>query len=353
MRTLLPPLAALLACAAAAQTNRTFLVPAANPNPNTNNYPFAGGIIRYQQWYSAAEWLATTGPQHPVRVNEVAFRAAAPGGQAGAQVEFELSIANGPAFGPSTLFSSNLVSGKVTVPRGFRTLGTATPGTFPMVVPLPADFVWDGQSAVVVEVRIWSNGRGNQPFAFDFEAAGGVPNSIARLFTANNPDAPNATVIQQGFGLRTRFQFQEGTTVPFGTGCPGAGNFVPEATTAGGLPLPGNSSWTHVVDRAASQRNATLLIGDSKTAWGAIPLPVDLGLIGATNCSLLVSVLVTASTMTVGGGPGAGRATIGMPIPPIPTLFGQPIYTQWIVLDPLGPNGLLSNTNGLWSIIGG
>jgi hypothetical protein len=96
-----------------------------------------------------------------------------------------------------------------------------------------------------------------------------------------------------------------------------------------------------------------LLIGDSRTSWAQIPLPIDLGLIGATNCSLLVSILVNVGTTTVGGGAGAGRATLGMPIPPVPTLFGQPIYTQWLVFDPLAPNQMLSVTNGLWTIIGG
>ena len=52
-----------------AQTTKTFDLPTAIPIATTNNYPFAGPIMRYQQWYAPSEWISQA--KHPVRVKEV------------------------------------------------------------------------------------------------------------------------------------------------------------------------------------------------------------------------------------------------------------------------------------------
>jgi hypothetical protein len=335
------------------QTPKLFLIPNPNPGPIANNYPFAGPIMRYQQWYAPGEWKAMGAPQHPVRVRDLEFRAGSPGGQAGATVDMELAIANGPEFAPSQVFESNLVAGRVTAPRTVRTLGTATPGSYPMKVTLPSDFVWDGVSGVVVDVKIWGNGRGNQPFNFDLEATASASGRLTRLYTVNNPSATFADQFQPGWGVTTRFTYYEGVTLPYAQGCPGAGNFVPVASTGGGLPLPGNANWAHVVTRAASQRPAALVLGSSNQTWGQVQLPLDLAIIGANGCWLVAEPLIALSAMTVGGGAGAGQATVPVPIPPVTIFIGQSLYTQWFVGDPLAANGLLSASGGLWTIAGG
>lgn len=44
--------------------------------------------------------------------------------------------------------------------------------------------------------------------------------------------------------------------------------------------------------------NGLLTLGVSKTAWNAVPLPLDLGLIGATGCTLDVSLDVQFAIRT-------------------------------------------------------
>ena len=353
MNTLHFPLAiALVSALAAAQATKSLDLPTVIPVQTTNNYPFAGPIMRYQMWYSPTEWLATA--KNPVRAREVQFKTTQ-GGQVGYTVDIQITIGNGPIAGPSASFDANLVSGVVhVVPRAVRTLPTSQAGAFAVKFPFVSDFVWDGTSGVVLDVRIYSNGNNNQAFLYDLAAtASSGGGRIARLYTVNDANATTATIYQPGSGLVTRFLYQEGVTVSFGTGCPGAGNFTPVAGTRGGLPLPANGSWGQTLANAPSQRPALFVIGTSNTMWGTTPLPLDLGLINAFGCSLLAEPLVTATTTTVGGGPGTGLADISTPIPPVTTIVGQSVYAQWFVLDAAAPNNMLCASQGLWTIIGG
>ena len=171
------------------------------------------------------------------------------------------------------------------------------------------------------------------------------------MWTVNSTSAPSATNVQLGWGLFTRFTLRPGTMLPYGTGCPGAGGFVPTATAAP-LAQPG-VVWTHTVSNAASQRWAMLILGESRTMWGTTPLPLDLGttFVNAPGCDLLANPLFTAFTMTVGGGPGAGIGNLNISIPPISNFVGLSFYSQWFVDDPLSRSGVLSATDGLWHIV--
>ncbi len=351
MKPILLMVAAMAAAAAVpAQANFNFSLPIPAPT-SANNYPFAGPIMRYQQWYSAADWVRAA--VHPVRVNTIAWPAGTPGGQTGANVDCEISIANGPMFGPSAQFDANLLGGRVTAPRANRLLGTATPGSFPMLVTLPTDFVWDGASSVVVEVKVFGNGRGNNAFAYDLRAATSGSPGVQRLFNVAGANEQFAAVIQPGWGLATRFTFQEGVSVPFGQGCPGSGNVIPVAGAAGGLPLPANAGWQQTLAQAASQRAAVLILGGSRDTFSGNPLPIDLGLIGFHGCRLLVAPSVFLPATTVGGGPGAGTAAVTVPIPPVTIFFRGYLFAQWMVLDPGAVAPGLAASNGVWNIIGG
>ena len=119
--------------------------------------------------------------------------------------------------------------------------------------------------------------------------------------------------------------------------------------TVSQLPWPG-ITWTHTLSNAASQRLAIWAIGDSRDA----PLPIDLApLLGGSpsNCLLRNNALVTATAMTVGGGPGAGIATVPIPLPATTGYVGMSLFSQWVVFDPLSPTGLIAVTPGLWSIV--
>ncbi|MCB9919295.1 MAG: hypothetical protein H6832_12910 [Planctomycetes bacterium] len=73
---------------------------------------------------------------------------------------------------------------------------------------------------------------------------------------------------------------------------------------------------------------AGLILGASKTAWGAFNLPLDLTGAGAPGCYLLVSFDVVAGLPIVAG---SGKVTITIPNQPI--LAGLVFHNQFFVLD--------------------
>jgi hypothetical protein len=344
-------LLALFAAGVAAQTPQNVELPTSNPVPLSNNYPFGGPSMRYQLWYSAAEWRLAVG--RPVRVSALAFRAFTPGGQAGHTVNLEVTMANSFATVPTTGFESNMLSGRTTVyPRAALTTAAATPGTYPVAIPFSREFTWDGRSGVVVDIKLYDNGNSNRVFPYDLESTVSGLGRIFRMYTVGDVNSNFAVQAFPGEGLRTRFTFFDGVSVSFGDGCPGEGGVVPVASTSGGHPRPANAAWTQRLDQAPSQRSAVWLFGLSATMWDQTPLPFDLRAIGAAGCFLRVEPLVGLNATTVGGGAGAGSASINVPLPPVTVIVGLHCYSQWLVVDPLAPNGRLCASNALWHVIG-
>ena len=325
-----------------------------------NNFPVGAPPLRYQQWFGPGQWARTVA--HPVRVSGMDLVASSTGGgQVGSTIEIEVTMGNGPAF-PSPQMSSNLTNPAapfprapvVVVPRGQHALGPAAAGTFPLQLSFVNEFVWDGISTVVVEIKMWNNGQGNQTRAYDLEYAQTGAFEIGRMWGLS-PDpnsVTNATFFQQGNGVAMRFHYSEGVSVPYGAGCPGAGGHRPLASTSGGLPVPANSAWTQVLTKANSQKNAVLLIGGSNTMLGAAALPFDLSLIGGFGCNLWTDIVATVPALTVGGGPGAGAASVRTPIPPVTGFTGLSTYFQWLIWDDQSPNGVMAMSHGLETIFG-
>jgi hypothetical protein len=84
---------------------------------------------------------------------------------------------------------------------------------------------------------------------------------------------------------------------------------------------------------------ATLIMGASKTAWGAMPLPLDLG----AGCLLHVSVDAVFSVPIT-----FGKATFEVPIPNDPSLQGASAYFQGGTFK----DGVLKLTRGLEVVVG-
>lgn len=341
----------MLAVAGTAQ-RKQLRIPPTNTLPRANNYPFAGPPMRYQQWYSPSEWLKVV--KHPVRVVALEFKTLAGGSGLGSQtqLDMEIALANGPTFGPGAVFDANLASGKVIVlPRQKVTLPKWTAG-WPLKLQFPRverQFVWDGKSAVVMDVKLFGNGRpGNQAFSYDFEFTVLGVNQVTRLFSIGAPGSQTtARVIQPNTGIITRFTTEEGVAVSFGRGCPGTGGKTPVAGTTGGLPKPNNPTWTHTLTDVVANQPAVLFIGTSNTQWGQRKLPLDLSFIRAQPCFLLVEPLLPINTITVGG-----RASVGVPTPPTTNYVGLTAYFQWFVRDPGAGNIGLAASQGIAAIFG-
>ncbi len=319
--------------------------------PSRHNFPFGGPPMRYQQWFSAAEWQATA--VNPIRVVGLQFKAGTPGGQAGKQVSIEVKMANTTLFQRD--FDNNLGVEKDREPHftGDVLMETATPGTFPLQLIFTREFVWDGVSGVTVEVKLFDNGNFGQTYAYDLEATFTGFGKINRAYNITGPNMSTATFFGSGQGLSLRFDFLDAITHPFSAGCPGGGGIVPDASTLNGPPQAANSAWRQVLTGARPDALAFFILGWNRTHWGTVLLPLDLGFIPADGCFLLVEVRTIRGVMTSPGlGFGDGSVDMSLPIPPDVSLRGRAFFSQWLVLDPDADNGLMAASQGLIHVVG-
>ncbi len=98
-----------------------------------------------------------------------------------------------------------------------------------------------------------------------------------------------------------------------------------------GLPMAGKKFGFHL-HNATGGAPAILLLGVSKTSWSGIPLPFDLGPLGAPGNLIRCSGEAFAASVAAGSGPGKGKADFV--VPSIPSAAkGLHLYSQWMVLD--------------------
>mgnify|MGYP001296829974 CR=1 FL=1 len=129
----------------------------------------------------------------------------------------------------------------------------------------------------------------------------------------------------------------------YGAGCAGA-----TIHWAGPPPAVGAFGGSVVLEGAAPGSPGLLLMGASDAAWGAVPLPLDLGNLGAVGCSVLAS-----PDIVVPGGPADSNGSLALPVsvPPDPHLVGATVYVQWAVIDPAAnPLGLVPS-DGLAALV--
>lgn len=290
--------------------------------------PFSKQPNRYQQTYSATELQRDI--KTPVRIKGVRFRAKQ-SGQPGFTVTLQLAIGSYTG-NASSKFDDNLKDAMVVFSRNTITLPTSAGGQFVVNLPFSQDFTWDGQSNIVIDIRVFGNGNQNKPFLYFFDgflsdfAVGGE-----RMW-ALNPVATTAGFRQTGSGMVTRFDFQEGVALNYGTGCKGQGGFVPKIS-ANGIPVVGNTNLRVNLTQARPQTVALLFWGGSRTTWGPFTLPLDLKGLGIPGCFLLAEPLQIFTANVLGGTPGTGIASVPFGIPPSNIFRGISLYAQWGVVD--------------------
>lgn len=314
--------------------------------------PFAGGIGRYQQWYSAASLQA--GLPEPVRLTQIEFFAGTSLSSTAAMIDCEFLLGYGQFSGVFGTFDNNFVPGtQVTVkPRAMVQLSAGASGAVVMTVPFTNNFTWDRQRPLLLEIRVYGNSLGSQPFNYNFRGTTVGGGSVARVYGGGGGGLVSTGTVVAGTGMTTRFTARPGVTLTYGTGCPGEGNIVPTASVSG-LAWPG-ITWTHQLQNAASQRLCIWSFGDSQTDLGGAPLAIDLtelfGL-GSSGCLLRNNAVFLAGLTTVGGGAGSGFASLPVQLPAVTNYVGLSVFSQWVVFDPLAPSGVLSTTAGIWTIV--
>ncbi len=343
--------AALFACCAAVCA-QTVTLPFPAPLAANTQIPLSAGIGRYQEWFSAAQ-AANLGAE-PLRIQSLSVLAGASTSAApSTTLDIEVAMAHGNASGLSSAFDSNYATPRVIVrTRTTLTMTSAGAGAPVLNVPFTTIFTWDGVSPLLVEIKVFANGRGNQPFAFDLRGTDQGFGSLARCYAGGNASAVTGNLVLNQ-GLFLSFSTRQGAKMPFGNGCRGINFITPTADTLQ-LAQPGGI-WTHQLSNSAAQTIAIFALGTSRTQWvtstGSAALPFDLGpLLNAPGCYLLVSPEIMFSLFTVGG-PGTAGATLSLQVPPLSEFVGVSFYSQWFVLDQSAVNGVMSATAGLWSIV--
>jgi hypothetical protein len=123
----------------------------------------------------------------------------------------------------------------------------------------------------------------------------------------------------------------------FGTGCAGSAGVPRLAAGPGELPYIGAPFRLEVAPLPAGPFHPAFgFLGASRSAWGTLPLPLDLAPLGMPGCTLLASVDVSAALAKDGA---RARMTIGLPADR--ALVGRSFFTQACVLDAgANPGGL-------------
>ena len=340
-------LAALLGAGLAAQTVAT--VPVVTTFQDLDR-PFPGGIGRYQQWYSAPSLQNTI--TEPMRIQQVQFLAGSSQTSNAVLIDCDVLLGHGQTFGVTGSFANNFATTPVIVaPRANRQLQAGPAGAPVLTIPFSTLFTWDAQRPLLMEIRIYGNGLGNQPFLYNFRGSTSAFGQTARVYQAGSTAATSGQA-QFGVGLVTRFTARPGAIVDFGSGCVGGGGITPKNVVVQ-IPEPG-IVWSHQLQDAASQQVALWVIGNDRTQVDGIPLPLDfpaaLG-VGTTGCFLRTNILASGFYLTVGGGPGTGFASFDWQLPPVSSYVGDSFFTQWFVLDPFSPNGVMTTTQGVHSIV--
>jgi len=353
-RTLAFTVACLAGVLGAQQQN--FVVPTAPLRLLPEYMPFAQVPMRYQQIYRGSDLAAALKAKKlsVARLQGVRFRTnSQTTGNTGYQVTLEayLAVFKGTV---SSKFNDNLVNptqvfqGSITLPS------TASPGKWEINLPFKQEFIYDGQSDLILEIRIISNGNQNKQFFFFCDGVLST-NTVETLAAFTGPTSTTATFRQSGKGLITRFDFDTGLAVPYGKGCVGEGNAIPEISSTG-LPKIPTLSFKVVVDKAAANSPALLLWGVSNTQWGPLTLPLDMRPLLVPGCFLLASPDFDPLTaITTNAQPGTARAEVQFIIPPLTFLKNVTLYAQWAILDasvkPKRPLNL-TMSNGLAITIG-
>ena len=169
-----------------------------------------------------------------------------------------------------------------------------------------------------------------------------MPESFNEVLTALWIKPELATSAIEIDEIRLGTTWESVTRAGYGQGC--LGNAIGRSER----PALNSSNYQVHLSGAEPGQSAFLTLGVSNQMWGTLPLPVDLGIIGAPGCSVLASREISIGAATN----GSGAASSTLPIPDEPALLGQTLFAQWTSLAPNSPNTLkLAFSDGMEILI--
>jgi hypothetical protein len=185
------------------------------------------------------------------------------------------------------------------------------------------------------------------PFAFDvpFQFTGATHLSWRAIVWGN--DNNDATFL---YPLDMWSFSGTSTTNGLFAGCRSA-NGAANAIHTASVFRPGQVSTFDANSYVAGRNLPTLLvIGTSGTAWGSVPLPLDLAALGAPGCFLRNDILLTVPGTTSNDLYGAVSVQVAVPFRP--DLFGAPVFTQVLFFEAAANSLGVFTSNGLAHTLG-
>jgi hypothetical protein len=315
-------LAAALPLLIAAGAGAQIYVPASSqPNlgelNSRSNYPLMRASSRAQVVLAQGEIGS------PTTLTQLALRYDGPsygvsGGTMG-QIDLYLGPASKPPDQSSALFDANL--------QGSPTLvGSYSSRAFPADTS-PNPSVWGGPNGELLFVFNTPYVYGGGPLVVELRCTGntnsGLSASNCLLDTEEDPATGPAG----------------GTTTSNGAGCNGA-----SLSVAGQL-APFGAISCHGSGFTAGQPVVSIL-GSSLTAWGPIPLPLDLAVVGGDGCWLHNDWITTLTTLAdPTGSVPAYTPALTWPVPADPALSGATLQFQILAAKAGNPLGIATTNN--------
>jgi len=305
-----------------------------NPSPtggSANTFPFGnafGNNWRYQLGVPASSL-----PNQPVRFTELAFAPTASG--TFSVKDFQLRMAHASTAVLTSIFATNLGPSPVTLidVQGGNYSFTATANQWTSLGPT-SGFAYDGQRALVIEIRYRGFGTLNQGTA---SLRGWTSASNSHRTWANGsypqpgPADPYST--PYGYGSRTSGAIRVRLT------------YVESVITLSGTPGPGGTVDLNLLSPADAGR-----FYQAASSLGTGPIPIGTRSLNLTADDLMVitvgGYLPTVFVNYVGKLDAGGAAKAAIKIPNNPSLKGVRIHSAFITLDPSAPFGIsnISNT---------
>lgn len=273
----------------------------------------------------------------PTLIRELAFAPCGTGEQYFSSLVIKMDHVTGGTL--STTFAANVGANAVTVlsVKDFvwhRTADTWSPlglqKPFTYLPPL-------GDLVIEVEAQGSKNVGATQP-ALGFHRSSTLQRVYAVGWTGTAPGSGST----DSAALKVQLCTDLAVANPFGQGCKGSNNLVPQLS----YPTPPklNSAFSIQVAQVIPATAAFLLYAASNGA----PYPIDLSVINMVGCSLYVPASVAQASATNAN----GIATVPLPIPNNPTLVGVKIFNQFAALDPLANGTGVVMSNGGWFLVG-
>lgn len=298
--------------------------------------PFSHHPTRLQQAYPGQDIPS------PVTVDRIAFRRDeqqwnTPGYDA--TLEVHLGYTNTSPGSLSPVFQNNIAGQmtKVTATRVVRFPGStglpAGADQFDFSVPLDTPFLVSTSASthLLMEIRLSTHTMGSAPFDLFFDAVEDA--SVGRVYTDGQPTGTSGVV--------------DNLAIVASLMSAGLPTIAPDLQ-ADGVPQLGQS-FSVVLRHGAPSSSIVLVHGSSQKAWGATPLPLNMGFLGAPDCCILTDILISLLSVA----DTDGIAELPYLIPSNTAFTGLTFYNQFIVLDPSANSLGLTMSNGGKALIGG